>query len=419
MGFQEKNTDGYKARFRTGFPGEPRSPKIILCANTDWYLFNFRLDLAVRLQDAGWEVVLASPAGAYTRELRQKGFRWIELDARPRGLDPMESLLLMLELRSIFMRERPDLIHAFTVRHGLLAGIAAKLAGVRYVVAIAGLGHLFTSSAHSVRMLRPGVLRAYKWALEGVGSHVVFQNESDREQFVGKTRITMERTTVIRGSGVDCVRFSCRRDRPPRHENQTLRCLFASRLLRDKGIFLALRALELVRHQGHDATLTIAGQIYPDNPSSLSEGEVVEIARREGVRFVGVCDDIPKLMEEHDLILLPTRYGEGTPRVLIEGAAMKMPLIASDIPACRGLVQQGRNGYLVPPDRTDALVDAITWYLHNPDAIALHGEESRKIALAGFSEELVNTRTIDLYEALLVGRQSGDKEPYARMEGMR
>jgi len=367
--------------------------KVVLFANTDWYLYNFRLPLAKALRAAGHEVVLMSPHGAYGARLVQAGFRWLPLPFSRSGINPAAELATILKVAAAYQRERPDLVHHFTIKCVLYGSIAARLtAGSAIVNAVTGLGHLFTDQKGARAGLLKLIVRTlYRLALRG--TQVIFQNPDDMHVFEDQGLLQGAGCHLIRGSGVNTELF---RPMPETQRAERPVVLFASRLLRAKGIAEFVEAAALVRAQRPEVRFVAAGDIDPGNPSSVPR-ETVEIWRARGdVEFPGHLDDMKPLLASAALVALPS-YREGTPRILLEAAACGLPLVATDVPGCREVVRSGLNGLLVPVRDSAALARAIAVILADAQLASSMGQESRKIAVAEFSEEQVITRTLGVY----------------------
>ncbi|MHB8978811.1 MAG: glycosyltransferase [Trichloromonadaceae bacterium] len=209
--------------------------KILLFANTDWYLYNFRRSLAERLRAKGWQVVLVSPPGPYGHKLEELGFHWISVPFSTRSTNPLHELALIRQLIKLYRRERPALVHHFTIKCVLYGTIAAKLVGgIRIVNAVTGLGHVFTDPGMKARLVRPIVRGLYRLALSGRQVRVIYQNAEDQDSFVKWGLVDRERTQLIRGSGVNVTKFSVGIRSQQGEEKVQIKLLFASRLLREK-----------------------------------------------------------------------------------------------------------------------------------------------------------------------------------------
>lgn len=376
--------------------------KILLFANTDWYLYNFRRSLAEKLREQGWEVVLVSPPGEYGEKLSALGFRWIPFDFANKGMNPFAELAVLLKLIKLYRSEWPNLVHHFTIKCVLYGSIAAYLTGrIPTVNAVTGLGHVFTNTGVKMRLLRPVVKSLYRliFSLNQAKMRVIFQNTEDRAFFTLNGLIPEYLTQVIRGSGVDCSYFAPIPS-AKLEERGPVNILFASRMLREKGIFELAEAVRLLKTRNVDITLVLAGDVYPGNPSSLTAEEITEICSDSALQYVGHHDNIKPLLTECDIVVLPS-YREGSPRILIEAAAMEKPIVATKIAGCMGLVEDNVNGFLVPVGDAASLAAALDKLVRNKDLRETMGKAGRKIVLAGFSEEIVLQKTFDVYRALL------------------
>lgn len=383
--------------------------KILLFANTDWYLYNFRRSLAERLRTDGHQVVLVSPPGAYGPRLIELGFRWIPVDFATGGTNPLAELAVLSRICRLYQTEKPDLCHHFTIKCVLYGSIAARFARVPGVVnAVTGMGHIFTDPGLKARLLRPLVRGLYRFALGRQGSRVIFQNDEDRSYFVANKLVRQESTALVRGSGVDCRtyrpsdRLPVTSDQSPISGQAPVTVLFASRLLREKGIFELLDAARVMKAAGEPVKFIFAGDIYPGNPSSLTADDLAAIRAEGMVDYRGHVDDMLPLLAESDIVVLPS-YREGTPRILIEAAAMAKPIVATDIAGCRGLVVHEENGLLVPIKTVQPLVEALATLIHDPQLRQRMGEEGRRIVLEEFDEDIVISRTLAVYQSAAMG----------------
>jgi hypothetical protein len=212
--------------------------KVIFFANTDWYLYNFRLPLAEFLRQTGADVVFVSPGGPYSARLQQAGFRWVAVPMDRRSLNPLRELRLVWHLMLLFRRERPALVHGFTIKCAVYGSLAGRMAKVpARIGAVAGLGYVFASDSAKARVLRPVVRGLLRVALSGRGSRLILQNPDDADLFRRERILAPDRIRVILGSGVDCDRFRpCAEVEPTDLRERPFRVLLATRLLWEKGV---------------------------------------------------------------------------------------------------------------------------------------------------------------------------------------
>lgn len=381
-----------------GVVGHNGRGKVALFANTDWYLYNFRRSLALALRDAGFELLLISPPGAYGERLRELGLRWEPVPMDRRSLNPLREAGLVMHLRRLFLRERPDLVHGFTIKCAVYGSLAARMAGApARVNAVAGMGYVFTSNDAKARGLRPVVRSLLRLALGGQGARLILQNPDDVALFNQAGLIDGSQVRLIPGSGVDCSRFQAR---PPRQDNAPLRVLLAARLLWDKGIAEYIAAARRLRGEGRALRFLLAGDPDPGNPAAVPEATVRGWVDEDLVEWLGHVDDMPALFASVDMVVLPS-YREGLPKGLIEAAACALPLVTTDVPGCREVVTNGVDGLRVPVRDADALADAIARLQDDPELAARLGAAAREKALARFDERIVISRTIDVYRELL------------------
>lgn len=379
--------------------------KVLLFANTDWYLYNFRLALAKAIRQLGIEVVLASPPGDYGPRLQAEGFRWIPVPMNRRSLNPWSEVKLILALASIYRSEKPDLVHHFTIKSVVYGSIAARLAGVAHRVnAITGLGHVFISKSIRARLLRPMVRLLIRFALFAPKGRLILQNGDDRDLFLENKLVDASQIRIIRGSGVNTSRFV----QLDRNDNSggPLRVLLATRLLWEKGVGEYVEAARLLKNEFSHIEFLMAGSPDDGNPASVPSETINGWASEGTIIPLGHMDDMASLLSKVDVVVLPS-YREGTPRILLEAAASGLPLVSTDVPGCREIVASNVNGLLVPAKDSKALAEAIKYLVDNPEERVRMGLAGRKKVLEEFDERIVIQSTLGVYRELLPIPETG------------
>ena len=372
--------------------------KAVLFANTDWYLYNFRRALATSLQRAGYDVLLISPPGPYGDKLHALGLRWEPLPMQRRSLNPLRELALLWHLTRLLRRERPALVHGFTIKCAVYGSLAARLAGIpARVNAVAGMGYVFTSSHVKARLLRPVVRGLLRLALGGRDARLILQNADDVELFRRAGLVDPAHIRLIRGSGVDCAQFAGISRQAP--DDGCPRILLASRLLWDKGVGEYVAAIRQLRSQGRTLQALLAGTPDPGNPAAVPEPTIREWVNEGLLTWLGHVDDMIGLLGSVDIVVLPS-YREGLPRTLVEAAACGLPLITTDVPGCREVVSDGVDGLLVPMGNSGALAQAIARLQDHPAFARQLGEAARRKARTQFDERIVIQRTMAVYAEL-------------------
>ena len=372
--------------------------KILLVANTDWYLFNHRLSLAEKLRNLGAEVHLASPGGPFAGRLRQSGFPWHEFRMDRKGFNPFREARTLSSLRDLYRQVAPALVHHFTIKPVLYGSLEARRLGLPAVVnSITGRGYVFAGTGVLPWLLRSALRPLFAYALGTPNQMTVFQNPADMDVFLSLRLVRKERCTLIRGSGIDTTRFS---PRPEPAGGPVV--LMPSRMLWDKGVQDLVEAARLLRRRGVRLRVVLAGAPDPGNPTSIPEGRLRQWTAEGVVEWGGWSEDMVETYAAAHVVVLPS-HAEGVPRALIEAAAMGRPIVATDLPGCREIVYNGRNGLLVPVRDPQALSEAIQTLVEDPALRRRMAAEGRAIALENYTDEIVNGMILLVYDELLAG----------------
>lgn len=328
--------------------------RIAVVANSGWYLFNFRVNLMRALKDAGHEVVAVSPPDEHAGRLQALGFTHRPLALQASGTNPLRELATVWRLRRLLARERVDVAFTYTPKPNIYTGLAARGMRLVHVPNVSGLGRVFIQPS----ALTPLVRVLYRFAFRRARA-IVFQNEDDRGVFVRSGLADQDRTLRVPGSGVDLERFvpgaAASLEASPGGE---IVFLLVARLLWDKGVGEFVAAARSIRAEHPHVRFRLLGAATADNPAMIPR-ETLQGWLDEGlVTHVDRVDDVrPHLAAAH-CVVLPS-YREGVPRSLLEAAAMGKPLIATDVPGCRDVVDEGVNGFLCAAKDPESLARAM------------------------------------------------------------
>ena len=364
--------------------------KILLFANTDWYLYNFRFSLAKDLRALGHEVILVSPHGDVQDLLQRDGFQWIPFELSRQSINPFGEIVAILRLVRLYQNIKPDIVHHFTIKPVIYGSMAAHWTGIKGIInSITGLGHLFINADRATRMLRTIASHLYRMNL--YGTQVIFENPEDRDIFIEKRLIKAQQSHLILGTGVDVDKY-----RPTHRSNDTPVVLFSSRMLVTKGLVEYIEAARSLKQKGLNARFAIAGRTDPGNPASISEEQIEAWRQSEMMEWWGWQEDMPAALARADIFCLPS-YREGVPNALLEAAACGLSIVTTDVPGCRDVVTNGVNGWLVPVRNSDALANALETLITNSELRLKMGNAGREIALNQFSMAKVNRETLAIY----------------------
>lgn len=370
--------------------------KILLIANTDWYLYRFRLSLARFLRDRGMDVVLISPSGPFVQELEADGFRWLVWNVGRQSINPLGEVKTLLSLLRIVRQEKPDLIHLHTIKPVLYGSLVASLAHVPAVArSITGRGYVFLGNDARTLWLRPLVKSLYRFVMRSGAT--LFENEADRHYFIKEKLVTFENTHLIEGVGVDTDYYQPLPE--PQISDTRPVVLMATRMLWDKGVGTLVDAARLL-HREFDARIVLVGEPDPGNPASIDAKTLNEWVEESVVEWWGWEADMRSAFAACHVVTLPS-FGEGIPTVLLEAAACGRPIVATDVSGCRDVVKNGVNGLLVPPKDAQALAAALLTLLKDESLRSEMGLAGRRLIIERFSNQQVHTNTLAVYYQLL------------------
>ena len=384
-----------------------RRPKLLFLVTEDWYFCSHRLPVARAARDDGFEVVVATRVRAHGGPIADEGFALRPLPWRRRGDGLAGAARAIAAITRLYQVERPDILHHVALKPVLFGGLARSLAFGRagtapaVIDSVMGLGAGFSAGGLGARLRRPALGAALRLAAAKGGSRVIVQNPEDGAALAA-FGIDRRQIALVRGSGVDLCHFA---PLPP-PEGGTVAVALVSRMLRDKGVLDAVAAIRLLRARGVPVELLLAGPTDPDNPGSLSAQSLEALAAEPGVTWLGKVTDVRAVWRHAAIAVLPSTYGEGIPKALLEAAACARPIVASDVPGCREAVLTGtsESGILVPPRDVAALADAVAALAADQARRAAMGRNGRALAEQRFGEEVVARATLGLYRAALAER---------------
>jgi glycosyltransferase involved in cell wall biosynthesis len=355
---------------------------LVISINACWNIFNFRRGLIAALQQAGYKIVALAPADGFADNLRSLGVEVLPIHIASKSLSPAGDLLLFLRYLSALRRIRPKLFLAYTAKPNIYGSMAAQLLGIKVINNISGLGTAFIRRSWLTGLV------SFLYRISLRRSHTVFfQNPEDRHLFLSRGLVRAEQARLLPGSGVNLDFF---KSRPrPAAAGQAFTFLLVGRLLWDKGVREFAEAAVIVRRSFPTVRFQLLGFLAAANRTAVPRETIEEWVDSGLIEYLGSADDVRDAVARADCIVLPS-YREGLPRSLLEAAAMAKPLIATDVPGCRHVVDHGRNGLLCEPASGTSLAHAMLDMLRMPaEARVAMGQASRDKVEAEFSEDRV------------------------------
>jgi len=358
-----------------------KSKKILIVSSTAQTLYNFRIGLLRALRDGKFEVCAIAKRDEFDKKLEEEGFKCIFLQYLDRsGINPIKDIKLMLELRRIYREEKPDLIIHYTIKPNIYGSIVSRFMGIKSFCMITGLGYAFTKKGALLKIVK----LLYKISL-GFTEKIFFQNDDDRRLFI-KERIAPLDKSVLLGGGVDTEHFSPEICRKSQKNSKNLSFLLIARMLWDKGIWEFVKAAKIIKKRFPDIEFQLLGFIDKGNPSVIPESKIKDWEREGLIKYLGSTFEVRPFICKSSCVVLPS-YRYGIPHSLLEAMAMAKPIITTDSVGCKEVIENGKNGFLVPVKDTEALANAIERFISLPEARKIKmGEYSREKAIREFDE---------------------------------
>jgi len=373
-----------------------KKKKLFFIVSEDRSFWSHRLSLALSAIDAGYNVTLVSNFDKLESKIKKRGIKAINVNFVRSSKHPLIDLKNIFKLIFVLRKVKPDIIHNVALKTILIGSIAGLFSKKTVVInAFTGLGYVFSSNQLHAKLIRFFIKPVFKLLFKRSNYWTIFQNPDDMNLFERLGIINLNRSILIRGSGVDTDKFVQSDD-----VNTIPVVMLASRMLWDKGVGEFVEVAKRAHKNNVDAEFILVGGVDTDNPMSISSSILKEWVSEGYLKWEGHSDNMPDMLASASIVCLPS-YREGLPKVLLEAAATGRPLIASNAPGCREIVRDKYNGLLVKMKDADSLYDAVLMLVNNCEARETMGRNSRTLVETELSTEIVNTQTIELYRIII------------------
>jgi glycosyltransferase involved in cell wall biosynthesis len=359
--------------------------KIAIVINASWNIYNFRMGLIRAFMEARHEVYAIAPPDEYSDRLVKAGCHYVPVAIDNKGSHPLKDIQFTYKLHHLYKQIQPDVILHYTIKPNIYGTLAAALLGIPVINNVSGLGTVFLRDNFTSKIAHV-LYKLTFWSPK----KIFFQNPDDRDLFIEKKLVKKNITDVLPGSGIDLKLFS-----PDAFKrNSTFTFLLIGRLLYDKGIVEYVEAIQILKLRGLQANFYLLG--FKDTSSAGIPESLLQEWLREGViQYLGTTDDVRSFIKEADCVVLPS-YREGTPRTLLEAAALAKPLIATRVPGCIEIVEHEVNGFLCEARDAISLADQLQRMLYlEPRQLQEMGQASRKKVEEKFDEKVVIGKYMD------------------------
>jgi glycosyltransferase involved in cell wall biosynthesis len=367
--------------------------KVVIALNSAWNLYNFRSGLIKAMLDAGYEVVAVAPRDEYVDRLTTLGCTFVHVPMDNKGINPLNDILLCYRLWRVLRQVKPNVFLGYTVKPNVYGSLAAHLLRIPVINNIAGLGSVFIHDSLLTSLVRG----LYRVALSR-SSKVFFQNQDDLDTFVSWGLVHPLVVDRLPGSGVDLNKF-CPKPSPEKNSGMTF--LMIARMLWDKGVNEFVQAAKAVKAHHPDIKFALLGFLDVKNPSAVSRVQMDEWVAQGAVSYWGESDDVRIQMEQANVIVLPS-YREGTPRTMLEAAAMGKPVITTNVVGCKDVVEDGVTGFLCKARDSNDLATKILLMINLPHTERIQmGIQGRSKMEREFDEKIVIDRYLNVISSLI------------------
>ena len=372
--------------------------RILFIISEDWYFVSHRLYLAKVAINSGYKVALLSHFTNHREIIEAEGIKTIAWPLNRSSRNLYKEIEAIKSIVSTIRQFKPSMIHSVAMKPVIYSAIACNLSGLKSrIFALAGLGFVFTSSKRSAKILRPFLKVIFSLLFKGKKTKLILQNPDDQRQLLSEGVINPKNIRLIRGAGVDTKTFSFKTI----PSNMPI-IILPSRMLWAKGIQDFVDCAIEINKKVKKARFVLVGTPDIQNPDAISKVRLKKWNEEGVIEWWGHQSDMVIVYHQSTIVCLPTTYGEGLPKSLLEAASCGRPIVTYDVPGCREIVIDGYNGFLVKAKRVDDLISAISNLLDDRELCIKMGKNGRKLVEKYFTQEKIAQETMAVWEELLV-----------------
>lgn len=357
-------------------------------SHLDLNLYLFRAPIIKELVSKGHKVYAICPSGDKNDALKSLGCEVVNYEISRKGLNPFAEVLTIKKIYEAIKQLNLDILQNFTAKPNIYGSIAGKKANIPLVCnAVTGLGSFYIDDSFKSKVVKTIMNALYKYA-NSKADRCIFQNSDDMNYFIENGFVDAKKAVLIKSSGIDTEVFVSQEV----HKNEKLNVLMIARAIWHKGIKEYYEAASLLKDL--DVTFTLVGDTDEHNPSCANK----EFLKNGNVKWIGHRDDIKEQIDKCDIFVLPSFYGEGVPRTLLEAASMGKPIVTTNNVGCKEVVDDGVNGFLVPVKDSKVLAQKIQILVENETMRNEFGKASKKKAVEEFDVKVVVEQYLRLYD---------------------
>lgn len=354
--------------------------RVAIVINTSWNIYNYRQGLIKSLLDRGVEIIAIAPKDDFSEKLIVLGCRFVPLEMDNKGINPLKDILLFFRFLFLYKKTQPDYILHYTIKPNVYGSIAAGVLRIPCISNVSGLGTVFIRKGIVLSLVK----HLYRFAFR-FPKKVFFQNKDDQQLFKELQLLNPNKSDVLPGSGINLALYQPL----PFKTHKPFTFLLVARLLVDKGIVEYAEASKLLKEKGFEFQSVIVGFFDRTSKYNINSAEMDDWVNKGQIVFNGETQNIVSEIEKADCVVLPS-YREGTPRSLLEAMAFGKPIVTTNVPGCKDVIEDGSNGFICEAKDVHSLTNAMAKMLKlDPESLLEMGQNGRKLAEDRFDERIV------------------------------
>lgn len=354
--------------------------RILIVANNDVGLYKFRRELVEEML-LEHEVHICLPYGEYVYNLTSLGCVYHSCEFARHGTNPFAELKQFMFYKRLLMTLQPDIVLTYTIKPNIYAGMACASLKIPYVANVTGLGTAIEGGG----LMQKFLVVLYKLGLRSAHK-VFFQNASNCEFMVSRG-VVKGPYDILPGSGVNLQEHRAE-PYPKNKEPLVLVCI--GRIMKDKGADEILYAAKMIHKDYPDVVFRLIGGF-----DGAFEKKVYDAVETGDIEYLGNQSDVHAFLKDAHAIVHAS-YHEGMSNVMLEAASCARPVIATNVPGCREIYEDGITGIACNPRDGDDLVRAIRTFIELPyDEKERMGHEGRLKVEHEFDRTIVIKKYID------------------------
>lgn len=368
-------------------------PKLLYVINSDWFLLSHRKEIVISAVNLGFDVYVASPSTGTSSIINNSGMKHINIQLERSGKNVFKDMIYIYNIAKIYFKLKPNIVHHITVKPIIYGAFVSRLTARRSCIyAISGMGMLFQDG----NSLSPKIWSYMMRLLINKNlSHILVQNKKDEDKF---KQYGFKNIKKFPGSGVNLNEYILPKSK---HGENTVNVIYASRLLKTKGIYEYIEAIKLLKNNREQRVkYFVAGMLDTEQKNSITREEVTAWEEEKLIQYLGNVDDMPILLSKIDILVLPSYYKEGLPKVLIEAGAMGIPVITTNVPGCSDIIINKYNGFICEPRNPIQLKDKMEEMITNKKLREIMGNNARKRVEKLYDVRKVVSGHVSIYRSL-------------------